>query len=199
MPTTKVPLMACAQQIFQGLQASRYQDGGLVPYRVVNVRNLEGLTIEGFLSEEMLREHGLPDQQQLKAGDVAVALRGASLKASVVPSAVAGSLASQNLAVIRPLPTVDPIFLAGLLRSRWIQRILASLYVQSGIQAQAVQVLTVKQLRELEIPLPTLEEQRTMATGFQEMEQLERLTSAIIATQQTLVEAALARVIGEPS
>lgn len=198
MPTTKTALRDCARQIFQGLQASRYQDDDVAPYRMVNVRNLDGLSVDSDLSEEQLRRE-IPEQYLLRQGDVVVALRGSTLKASVVPNEAADSLASQNLAVIRPQPTVDAVFLAGLLRSRWIQRILSGLYVQSGVQAQAVPVLTVKQLRELEIPLPSLEEQQKLAAAFLAAEQLERVTAEINATHQTLVEAALARTLGGQS
>lgn len=192
----KTTLSDSSLTIFQGLQVARYQGEDLVPYQMVNVRNLEGLFVEGDLSEEALRRYDIPEHYFLRAGDVVIALRGSTLKASVVPTGISGALASQNLAVVRPGTELDSIFLAGLLRSRWMHRILSGLYVQSGVQAYAVSVLTVKQLRELEIPLPSLEDQQKLAEVFQTLEHLQIVTSDILASNQNLAEAALASILG---
>lgn len=176
--------------IFQGITLSRYQDEEGSEEQVVNARNLEHLYIEDELSVVKLKASNLA-QYRLCPCDVVVTIRGTSLKASVVTQEIAGSLAGQNLAVLRLSTDIDPLYLAVVMRSKWLEQQLARLYSQSS----ATQLLRISQLRDLKIPLPDLETQRKLAQLFMATERYTRSTLEIVAMRNNLTEFALSQIL----
>ena len=194
-------LAECAQAISQGATLSRYRDEGGRAYRVVNASDLETLELSvprDELTLEVLKEGSYLDNA-LEPGDVLIAARGEELKASVVTEPYAGCLAGANLAVLRPARNADgevifvePFYLAGLFRTDWMKGRLSGLYMQSS----QVQLVTVKQLRELELPLPPLEVQRRFAELFLTFEDYAKTLSEALYGRRQLIEAALQTTLG---
>ena len=159
----------------------------------VNVSNLELLEIrndsENFLKQVVAQ---IPKSDYLlRVGDVVVTLRGSTLKAAVVTEESEGAIAGQNLAVFRPLPELDSLYLAILLRSRWMESQLARLYMQST----GTQLLKLSQLRKLEIPLPDLATQKKIGELFLKMEEANRLALKEIEVRENILEAILVNAI----
>lgn len=151
------------------------------------------------LTLEVLKEGGYQDNG-LEVNDVVIAARGSELKASVITPPYAGCLAGANLAVLRPARNannevifVDPFYLAGLFRTDWMRLRMSKFYMQSS----QVQLVTIKQLRELELPLPHLEVQRQFAELFLTFEDYTRTVSASLESRRHLIEAALQTTLGD--
>lgn len=173
-------------EIFQGITLSRYADDNGRPERVVSLSDLEYLYIERNPSVVQLRLSDL-ERYRIKTGDVVISNRGTLLKASVVTDKLEGSLASNNVAVIRPIVEIDPVYLAVLMRSKWLEQQLATLYLQSS----TIQLIPISQLRTLKIPLPNLETQNKLAQLFLATERANRITLEILDTRNNLSEFAL--------
>jgi hypothetical protein len=179
-------------QISQGITLNRYRDDEGVQERIVNARNLDQLYIKGDLSLEQLKVSNLV-QYQLKTDDVVITIRGTPIKAAVVTAEVAGSLAGQNLAMLRPKEDINPVYLAVVLCSKWLERSLATLYGQSS----ATQLISIAQLRKLQIPLPDLDTQEKIAKLFLSAERARKITLEALETRQRLTEFTLFQILGE--
>ena len=179
-------------QISQGITLNRYRDDEGVQERIVNARNLDQLYIKGDLSLEQLKVSNLV-QYQLKTDDVVITIRGTPIKAAVVTAEVADSLAGQNLAVLRPKENINPVYLAVVLCSKWLERSLTMLYGQSS----ATQLISIAQLRKLEIPLPDLSTQDKIAQLFLSAERARKITLEALETRQRLTEFTLFQILGE--
>lgn len=186
--TTTVPLADVLESIAQGLPTQRYEvepgEGG-ESFRVVQTRQLDTLHVPANLPELHLKGERL-ERAMLTAGTVLVAIRTWPIKVGVVTLESAGALAGANLAVLSPRPEVDPVFLAGLLRSDFMT---AHLGVRSAASGQPM--LSLRQLQELRIPLPSLEGQQALAALFLEREEADRLARESTEQRRRVVEAAL--------
>ncbi len=194
MPYPIFPLSELAE-ISQGIALSRYQDDKGEKERIVNLRNLEQLYVESSLS---LAQLNLPNRErhQLFINDIVISIRGIPLKASVVTEQVQGSLAGQNLAVLRPRLVrsrlkVDSMYLAGLMRSKWFERSLAGLYGQST----GTQLLRIAQLRNIQVPLPDLVMQDKLAKLFLSTEYVTQTTLKALEARQRLTESVFLQTI----
>ncbi|MEB3218060.1 MAG: restriction endonuclease subunit S [Nostocales cyanobacterium 94392] len=178
------------QKISQGITLSRYQDNEGSSEQVVNTRNLEYLHIEGELNIVKLDASNLA-QYRLCAGDVVVTIRGTPLKASVVAKEVEGTLVGQNLAVLRLSAHIHPVYLAIVMRSKWLELQLAPLYSQSS----GTRLIKISQLRDMKIPLPDLDTQNKIAQLFIAAERYTRSTLEVLAIRNNLTEFALSQIL----
>lgn len=177
-------------RIFQGITLSRYENDEGFLTSVVNARNLEHLHIEGDLNFVKLNASSLA-QYRLYAGDVVINIRGTPLKASVVAQELEGSIVGQNLAVLRLSRHINPVFLAVVMRSKWLEQQLAKLYIQSS----GTQLLKISQLRELKIPLPDLDTQNKLAQLFIATEHYTRSTLEVLKMRNNLTEFTLSQIL----
>jgi restriction endonuclease S subunit len=178
-------------QIFQGVTLNRYQDDQGSQERIINSRNLEQIYISGELSTVQINAASL-SQYRLHTGDVVITIRGTPLKASVVTDKVQGCLPNQNLAVLRPkIENINPVFLAVLMRSKWLEQHLVTLYNQSI----GTQMLKISQLRGLEIPLPNLNTQNKLAQLFLAAEHYSQKTLETIEVRNSLVQLTFSRIL----
>jgi type I restriction enzyme S subunit len=148
---------------FVGKSAQHYVTAGGVPYLVSkNVRRnrlkLDELT---YISEEF---HESARKSQLLEGDILTVQSGHIGETAVVPKDFAGANC-HALIITRPLPhALDPFFAAYYLNSKIGQRRLSQLVIGSTIQH-----LNTSDLKKLEIPQPSLEEQRRIAALLSEV------------------------------
>jgi type I restriction enzyme S subunit len=180
------------EQIFQGISLSRYRDNKGSSERIVNVRDLKQLYVTAEdLSVEQLSVPNL-DKHQLNTSDVVIPIRGMPLRASVVTDQVQGSLAGQNLAVLRPRrEVINPMYLAVVMRSEWLARSLNKFYGSST----GTQLLKLSQLRDLEIPVPDLATQYKVAQLFLSTERTSQITLEKLEIRQRQTELILSRIL----
>lgn len=192
MPVSTRPLGDLAHSIYQGASLTRYRQSEGEEKRIVNIGDLGFLQTQGSLQNERLT-HGGYVNNALQAHDLAVATRGTILKASVVSPEHAGAIAGQNLAVVRPKQeSIYPVYLAGVLRSRHLQRAFERLSMRST----TIKLITLKELGDLTIPCPPLSEQRVLARLFLEIETLDKLALESVQARRQLSEAAIGSLLG---
>lgn len=181
-------------QISQGITLSRYQNANGSSERIVNVRDLEKLclTKRDSLSQTQLKVSDI-ERYQVCTNDVVIAIRGTLLKASVVKDEVQGSVAGQNVAVFRPkLDMVNPLYVAVLMRSKWLEQSLNILQRQSTTTLPAIRV---SQLRTIEIPLPDLPTQNQIAKLYLLAERDAEIMQQELETQKNIVEFTLFHIL----
>lgn len=187
-----VPLSSLLLTIAQGLPTQRYEvaegEGG-ERHRLIQIRQLDSLFVSNALPEVFLKGDKL-ERYLLPREALLVATRTWPMKASVVTEDVAGAIAGQNIAVLTLKPDANPVFLAGLLRSGFMQDRL-------GIRASASgqPMISLKQLQEVEIPLPPLEQQHALAELFLEREEADHLAQESTLQRHRVVEAALSHYL----
>ncbi|MBS9384006.1 MAG: restriction endonuclease subunit S [Dolichospermum sp. BR01] len=177
--------------IYQGVTLKRYEDelGSQEP--IINSRNLEQIYIGGELSIAQLDSSNL-SKYRLQTDDVVITIRGTPLKASLVTDEVKGSLPHQNLAVLRvKVENLNPIFLAVLMRSKWLETQISTLYSQSI----GTQLLKISQLRELEMLLPSLDRQNQLAQLFLAAEHYTQITLEILEQRNHVTQLALSQIL----
>jgi restriction endonuclease S subunit len=160
---------------------------------VFNPPQLTGLHADPAEAEPAQLE--VTGKQLLKTDDILITIRNKPLKASVmVPDSFhVNSVAGQNIAVFRPDTTrINPIFLAGLLRSKHGQQLLEPYFSQSS----TVPLISLTSLRNFEFLVPMLEVQNTLAKFMLEAERAERADLERIQQRRELVEATLAHTLG---
>jgi restriction endonuclease S subunit len=178
-------------QIYQGVTLKRYEDEEGSQEPIINSRNLEQIYISGELSTSQLDSSNL-SKYRLHTDDVVITIRGTPLKASAVTNKVKGGLPNQNLAVLRPkAENLDPVFLAVLMRSKWLEAQISTLYSQSI----GTQLLKISQLRELEIPLPNLNTQNKLAELFLSAERYTQITLETLETRNSLTQLTFSQIL----
>lgn len=187
--THTVPLSEVLVTIAQGVPTQRYEDPQGEPFRLVQARQMDALYVDGELPMVHLKGERL-DRFQLSAATVLVAIRTWPLKASVVGENTAGALAGPNVAVLQPTTEVEPVYLAGLLRSDFMA---ARIGVRQAVTGQPT--LSLKELQAQPILVPPLETQRALVQLLLDREHADALARQSIEQRHRVVEAALQRTL----
>ena len=179
--------------IRQGISLSRYaaEDGEFSKPLVQN-RHLENFYIAADLEKVRLNVSDI-ERYELQLNDVVVS-RSFPLKASLVNRQVVGSLAGQNILVLRPEVQIDSLYLAIVLRSQWMSDHLKKLCFGSTIK-----MINISQLSSLEIPLPSLSTQKELAKLFLSAERAKQAVFAALETRQQILEYILDKTLSEAS
>jgi len=141
-----------------------------------------------FISDET---HAEMNRTAVKQWDIFLNITGASIGRSAIYTDTAPANVNQHVTILRPTETLLPEFLCRCLISEGCQSQIRT--IQSGASREA---LNYQQIKELEIPLPPLEEQRRIVAeieGYQK--DIDRLESEI-ATNRERIQRVLDRVWG---
>ncbi len=172
----------------QGATLSRVRDVQGGELSIIHIRDLDGLDVNTELERDKYAKEKI-DRYLTQQNDVLVSLRANPVKASVVTAAAGGSLVGSNLAIVRPYPEVDPYFLAGLLRSDFINQRLNAL-----IGGSVIPSLSVAALRKFELPLVPREQQSILAQSFCSLERYKSLTDKLVTARGQQLEAHLSHL-----
>jgi type I restriction enzyme M protein len=104
-------------------------------------------------------EEKLSDRLRLQKGDILASTSGSIGKIAVVPATAAPLVASKSVVVIRPQEGILPGYLAALLQSESYQGWLAG-----HARGSTIQHLSVRTLRHLPVPVPSIQLQERVAT-----------------------------------
>ena len=178
-------------EIGKGISLSRYiSEDGEFSKPLVQNRHLEDLYVASNLEQVQLSVTNI-ERYELQLNDVVVS-RSFPLKASLVNQQVAGSLAGQNLVVLRPENQIDSLYLAVVLRSQWMSEHLNKLYFGSTIK-----MINISQLSNLEIPLPSILIQKKLAQLFLSAAKAQEATLAALETRNQILEYILDKTLEE--
>jgi type I restriction enzyme S subunit len=131
-----------------------YKTSGVPLIRSMNV-HFSGFTNEGlaYIDEKQAKKL---DSVTVRPGDVLLNITGASIgRVTTAPSNMNGARVNQHVAIIRLVEGIESKFVAGLLGSPSMQRIIAE--ENYGVTRQA---LTKSMIEEFRVPVPPLAEQQ---------------------------------------
>ncbi|MDP4573850.1 restriction endonuclease subunit S [Qipengyuania sp. G39] len=152
--------------------------GGDFPDGRINPARLRTITKE--VSDQYRRT-------KLKGGEVLISLVGYPGACAVVPSELAGANIARQTAIIRPKKDVSTSFLVTYLRSP-----LGQAKLLSNVIGSAQQVINLKDLRNVSVPLPPVGERRAIAdvseTWDGAIETVEALIANARAQKQALMQ-----------
>ncbi|MCP3958898.1 MAG: hypothetical protein GY719_13685 [bacterium] len=151
----------------------------LTEVRLLQPRDLAPGAIDWDLLPQLAAS---PDSKhQLRAGDVLVLLRGAAAPATLVQSPPPNPVVvSNHVAVVRPeLQRILPGYLATILNHPETKS-----RIQAATSGTTVPFLSIKSLKELELPLPPLAHQKKVA----EVDHLRRRFHSLSAKKSRLAD-----------
>jgi type I restriction enzyme, S subunit len=137
--------------------------------------------------------HKVPESCRAKEGDILMALSGATTgKIGVVKTSSYGSLVNQRIAIIRSPELITQRYLKYIFTGHLLRRLLNQAWgaAQPNLSPQA--------LRELEIPLPPLEEQRRIAAILDKADEVRRKRQQAIALTEELLRSLFLDMFGDP-
>lgn len=183
-------------EVTQGAPLSRLRHENGIPFRIIQIGNLNTLEPDDDLEVERLSSRA----PYVRPGDVLVSLRGSPIRAAVVPEGMDDCVASPNIAILSlrnprtPMNDdgLDPYFLAGLFSSDYMNRALNA-YLGGG----AVPSLSVRTLRALKVPVLEPQLQRDFAEAFKAHNRTTVNSQKLVAFQRERLEAELTLQLGE--
>jgi hypothetical protein len=178
---------------------------------IENPRDQIGWPIPALNSQHLLNLHASNDQpirsfvrsdnlerHWLRPDDILITLRNRPLRAAVIPIGFEQQhIAGPNLAVLRPYTSskLEPVYLCGLLRSGYGQRLTEPLFSQSSMTP----LIKLSELKQLIIPMPSLETQQHLAALMLAAERAEYADLERIQTRHQIIEATLHQTLGSPT
>ncbi len=173
--------------IFRGKAVSRKDANGNIG--VVNISNIGEYSVDYSALDHIEEEERKVANYLLKSGDLLIPARGTAIRTAIFEEQSYPCIASSNVVVIRAKDeSLSTIFLKLFLDSPLGRKMLMSR--QQGI---AVMNISYKELNNIEIPLPSIEEQKSIAVEY--MSELNAYQSAIQAAEDRWMSA-LARLQG---
>lgn len=194
--TVNTPALGTLGDLFLGLPIEKLEDRVGWPIAALNSQHLLKLhassehPIPSYVRSDNLERHWLrPD-------DILITLRNRPLRAAVIPNGFEQKhIAGPNLAVLRPREPLEPIYLVGLLRSEYGARLTEPLFSQSSMTP----LIKLSELKQLIIPMPSLETQHQLAALMLAAERAEHADLERIQTRRQIIEATLYQTLGSPS
>lgn len=183
--------------IFGGFPQTKKSDSDDIENRAIGLKAINPIGyIEASLFESVkLRQSTNVEQAKLRTGDLLIAVRGSLLKAAIVEHHTAAVFASANLSVIRPTPElVDSYFLLG-----WFQHYIQTATSNSIRRSTTGQLsITQKDLSNLQIDLPEMSAQRSIAKEIKSFIHLRKLQQEISQQYEQVASAYLQSTFESP-
>lgn len=179
--------------ISQGTAFARLRNDAGEEIRVVQTRNLNDLGVSGKV--DLVHLSQADKLRRLREGDVLINLKSFPVQGSVATKEDAGSIASSNIAILTAKPdaaeTLDPIYLVGLLRSRFMDHALSSHMGGEGISS-----FSLRTLRTLPMPVPPKDAQLAFSKAFRALEQYVGLIKELVEAHTERLEVELGNYLG---
>ena len=129
---------------------------------------------------------------RLRGGELLLRIRGGVGEVAICPPEMTGGNVSREIAVIPLLPTVDPRFAMFMLAARASQQ-----KMQSSVRGTSYVGINLKDVRELEIPVPDIREQGDIVSGLEgiqtKIQMMQRLQGDAAMSANAMMPAILDR------
>lgn len=157
----KIPLGEVAE-IFRGKSVSKKDTNGSIG--VVNITNIGQHEIDYESLDKLDEEERKVQKYILQEGDVLLPARGTAIRTAVFHAQSYPCIASSNVIVIRPRPDM----LNSTFLKIFIDSPIGNNKISSLQQGMTVMNISYKDLALLEVPFPTINEQREIASEYEE-------------------------------
>jgi type I restriction enzyme S subunit len=174
------------------LTSAHYQNTGVPVLRGLNISDGQ-LSLEDlkFISEEKAKELA---RSEVKPGDVVVVAVGASGLAFQIPESLPRAIMSQNFNKITPdLSQVNAKYLEICLNSDIVQS-----QLKQEITDTVRTFLSLTKLKDVDIPLPPLAEQKRIAAIAQKADRLRRTRRYALQLSDTYLQSVFLEMFGDP-
>jgi type I restriction enzyme, S subunit len=179
----------CAETITYGIvQCGPHVQNG-VPYIRVSDMNNEQLDVAGMLRTAPAIAAQF-SRSRVSEGDIVYALRGKIGEVRRISSDVAGANLTQGTARLSPSSRLDSTYLLWSLRSQRALR-------QGDLAAKGstFREITLKALRQIQLPVPPIAEQRAIATTLSDVDALLAMIDRLLAKKRDLKQAAMQQLL----
>ncbi|MCE3046537.1 restriction endonuclease subunit S [Helicobacter kayseriensis] len=151
------------------------------PYRSVSINAFceNGITMLQGYENSYLASEQISSEHLTQEGDVLVRLRD-PIRSIHISKAEEGLLISSLIAVIRPNPKI----VLGKFLAFYLNSSLPQAFFQSKIKGTAIATIKLSDLKDLKIPLPSIERQKTMIEWMQESQKQISLFGQLIEQKQ---------------
>lgn len=167
-------------QVFRGKSIMKKDPSGYIS--VVNISNIGDYEIDYAGLDHLQEEERKVSTYLLQEGDVLLPARGTAIRTAVFHKQKYPCIASSNLIVIRP----DPKLLDSTYLKIFLDSPIGNKIISGAQQGVSVMNISYKDLRVLEVPLPTMEEQQAVAKEY--LEELEKYKETIAAAEKRWTE-----------
>jgi type I restriction enzyme S subunit len=169
------------------VKAGAFQRSGIPMLRSGEIKNAGIVEDHPLITPEKNREYS---RTILKENDVVIALVGYPGETAVVPETLVGANISRAVGLLRPASSLTPEFLTCYLNSPQGRK---EFLRPSAGSAQIV--VNLGALNKLRLPLPSLPEQRAIATALSDVDGLLRGLDRLIAKKRDLKQAAMQQLL----
>jgi restriction endonuclease S subunit len=180
-------------ELFQGLPTSSRASSEHPIFRLINIRNLESIEVVNDNIEAIplaISDHNL-ERHWLRKNDILITTRTHPIRASVLNADLERGIAGQNLAILRPKADINPYYIAALFHTNY-GKSLAEPHFKSSSN---IPLLSISNLRNLEIPVPPLETQQQIANLILAQERSEQLQHAEQTAKRQLIEISIRQTL----
>lgn len=169
-------MIGSVAEVFRGKSVTKKDPAGNIG--VVNISNIGEYDIDYAGLDHMQEEERKVSNYLLQDGDVLLPARGTAIRTAVFREQGYSCIASSNLIVIRPDPKkLDSTYLKVFLDSPVGNKI-----ISGAQQGMTVMNISYKDLRVLEVPIPTMEKQQAVANEY--VEELKKYRDSVSAAEQ---------------
>ncbi|AXC51966.1 N-6 DNA methylase [Bacillus halotolerans] len=149
--------------LYRGYNASAKDENESGEYAVLKISDIQDgeVNLEG-VTRYSIKNNAKIDNNRIQQGDVLLSVRGVNRKAALFISDRDDVLLSQNFAGIRCSELLDPKFLLLYLESP-----IAQFYFDKHTTGTTIMTLSMKDLKELPVPLLSLDEQKKVVETFE--------------------------------
>ena len=137
--------------------------------------------------------HTALKRSQIQGGDVLVTIAGTIGRTGVVPHDAPEMNCNQAVAIVRPTPEIERSYLR-----HWLESQDARSQMLGSTVTGTISNLSLSQLGELRVPLPSLEEQRRIAAILDQAETLRTQRRTALALLDSLTQSLFLDMFGDP-
>ena len=137
--------------------------------------------------------HTALKRSQIQGGDVLVTIAGTIGRTGVVPHDAPEMNCNQAVAIVRPTPEIERSYLR-----HWLESQDAHSQMLGSTVTGTISNLSLSQLGELRVPLPSLEEQRRIAAILDQAETLRTQRRTALALLDSLTQSLFLDMFGDP-
>lgn len=149
--------------------------------KLINISNIQNGKIDMSVGHEVqIEESPNIENAKVKVGDVVLGTKG-SFKAAVVDQNIAGQLLSANVIALK-VNGIKPKLLVAFLNSPLAQK-----QLKSQAAGTMVQTINVKDLMQIPIPIPSLDEQEKIVMHLDYLDEYKRLIARELELRNKII------------
>lgn len=155
----------------------------ITDYPYLRVSDFKGLSIDtSNLQYISAMQHEIIKKYTISSTDMYLSIAGTIGLVGIVPETLNGAHLTENAARITPNPELNQHYLMYVMNSGFVQR-----QIQNAVVGLGTPKLSLKRIKELQIPLPPIKVQQTIVEELRQAEDEEQLLLSGQEVQRTMI------------